>query len=450
MKFAVIVAVIAALAAAQPHGHSHRHGSRSLSKRSLVKAAVYAPGPVETVIVYELDGHKISEQEVRQGIANGTLVWGDDGNLSSSAVATATLTSTPIVEATSAAKPTATSTVQDHSSAPAAPVPSKSPQSQPASANNNGDCPDCDKEFPNGHLPCNRFPSGYGALPLDHLGLAGWAGVQNPGFSGADGFGKIETAPIGTCKDGSCCKPGTYCSYGCSANYLKASWPKLQGTTKESVGGLYCNNDGMLEMADGSIAKTLCVKGTDKVTVKIRNKLNKPVSICRTDYPGKLITSTEGETIPLTVGPGEEAVVATPDESKYYHHFGKETSAQYYINPAGVSEKDACWWTDGSKPQGNWAPVNLGAGYGGDGGHYAYISLQPNRPTTNAELDYTVELIADDMDGKCKYANGQYWTGEGYKDSVDGGCTVSTNIFADYDALTQASVELSQIWHPLC
>ena len=44
----------------------------------------------------------------------------------------------------------------------------------------------------------------------------------------------------------------------------------------------------MLEMADGSIGETLCGKGSDKMTVKVQNRLKNSVSFCRTDYPGKL------------------------------------------------------------------------------------------------------------------------------------------------------------------
>jgi hypothetical protein len=93
--------------------------------------------------------------------------------------------------------------------------------------------------------------------------------------------------PHGSCKDGSCCKPGTWCSYGCPNPYLKLSFPKTQGRTGQTIGGLYCNDNGMLEMADGSIGKTMCGRGSTEMTVKVHNKLSKSVSICRTDYPGK-------------------------------------------------------------------------------------------------------------------------------------------------------------------
>ncbi|ORY13198.1 hypothetical protein BCR34DRAFT_276124 [Clohesyomyces aquaticus] len=431
MKVAIVLALAAtSLAVAQPHRHRHAHGTRTVNKRSPMEApVVYVPAATETVVVYELEGHLISEEEVRQGIANGTLLWGDDGNLSSSSsTPAATPTEAPIPTGTPGAKETPaaieSSVVSSTSEAAAYSAPPPSPTAEPQLAapnNNDGSCSDCDKVFPNGTIPCSKFPSGYGALALPHLGLAGWAGVQNPGYSGSDGFADIWTAPHGSCEDGNCCKPGAFCSYGCPTNYLKASWPKRQGVTKQTVGGLYCNPDGMLDMADGSVTDTLCMKGTDKVKVKVQNKLSKPVSICRTDYPG-----TEGETIPLTVEPGQEAEIATPDKDFYYHHFGQETSAQYYINPAGASVEDACWWSDGSKAVGNWAPLNLGSGYGGNGGPYAYVSLAANEPTTDEKLDYTVELVVapnGEMDGKCMYSKGEYWTGSDYSERNPKGCT---------------------------
>jgi hypothetical protein len=120
------------------------------------------------------------------------------------------------------------------------------------------------------------------------MGLGSWIGIQCPGYSGSDGYNDISTVPKGSCQDGSCCKSGSFCSYNCPPGYLKASWPELQGLDGQSLGGLYCNN-GELEMASGSIAKTLCVKGTDQVKVVVQNNLSGCASVCRTDYPGKYL-----------------------------------------------------------------------------------------------------------------------------------------------------------------
>jgi hypothetical protein len=303
MKLLVIATLVAvtAPALAQPHHHSHSHLRRALTKREYVEPAVYLPAPVQTVIVYELDGRPISEDEVRQGLQNGTLVWGDDGNLSSSiATPSATPTPEPVIldepEPTSASSSIKGSPVVIIASSSSA-VPEQEPSSAPTSTSDppasehseySGPCPDCDREFPNGTYSCDVFPTGYGAVSLTNEGLGGWSGIQEPRYRQADGFDDIMTVPTGTCTDGICCTPGRYCSYGCPNPYLKMSFPKMQGKTKQSVGGLYCNENGKLEMADGSIGKTLCGKGSDHMTVKVQNKLSQSVSICRTDYPGRI------------------------------------------------------------------------------------------------------------------------------------------------------------------
>lgn len=67
----------------------------------------------------------------------------------------------------------------------------------------------------------------------------------------------------------------------------------------------------------------------------------------------------------------------------------------------------------------------------------AYISLFPNAPTNpDGKLDFTVELVADDMNGKCKYSNGEYHFGDNYSESSkDKGCTVSSQVPIDRTTL---------------
>lgn len=323
-QYLAILVAAAAVTVAQPHQRNHRHARAHAARMARPDSAVYAPAPVETIIVYELDGRLISEEDARRGIANGTLRWGDDGKLSTSIKLPVALpTSSPAaplgeVKDPVQKQPTTTHIQQLETKAPApstkeapaaavpapssTPTPSSSPASQqvaPAPAPNaspddpndlvdaDGNCASCDKPFPNGVIPCSQFPYGYGAMPLNNEGLGGWSGIQDPVYRGADGFDNIRTVVKGSCSDGSCCTEGTYCSYGCPNPYLKLSFPKKQGKTGQTVGGLYCNDQGMLEMSDGSIGKTLCGKGSNKMTVKVHNKLKNSVSICRTDYPGK-------------------------------------------------------------------------------------------------------------------------------------------------------------------
>lgn len=309
-----IVVAIAAVSIAKPHAHVHRPAHRVFQNVVRHDAIVYAPAAVETIILYELDGHPISEEEVRQGIANGTLVWDDDGILSTSTDGpvvspTATLApehqdqptmgetklQTSIQEFKSQMQEAVPSDARTYIEAIPSATPEPAPVPQPAQflktatelIDQDGNCSECDVEFPNNQIPCNKFPYGYGALPLWHEGLGGWSGIQDPVYRGNDGFDDIRTVIHGSCKDGSCCEPGAFCSYGCPNPYLKLSFPTKQGRTGQTVGGLYCNDNGFLEMADGSLGKTLCGKGSQNMTVKVENKLSHSVSICRTDYPGK-------------------------------------------------------------------------------------------------------------------------------------------------------------------
>jgi hypothetical protein len=329
IRIAILAAVIAT-AAAKPQQHLHRHARAYDVRMARPDSVVYAPVPIETVIVYELEGHLISEAEALQGIANGTLRWGDDGILSTFTNAPITLPTPPPAEVGKPHKhstttmvqsvetdepvetdqpvspteesptdpsPTESSTTEDPTieqptNTPGVPAYSTPPQDvSPEDLNDlvdaNGNCATCDKPFPNGVIPCSQFPYGYGAMPINNEGLGGWSGIQDPVYRGSGGFDNIVTAPTGSCSDGSCCTEGTYCSYGCPNPYLKLSFPKKQGKTGQTVGGLYCNDQGMLEMADGSIGETLCGQGSTKMTVKVQNRLKKSVSFCRTDYPGK-------------------------------------------------------------------------------------------------------------------------------------------------------------------
>jgi hypothetical protein len=326
------IAAVASVTAAKPRAYVHRHAHDKRNVHARADNVVYAPVAIETVIKYVLDGHDISADEVRLGIANGTLEWGSDGNLSSSvkvALAIATPAPSPVVEQKPQpaaeepqdSKPAAAApkTADDKPAQPPAPQPAEqpvekpkesspakytpkpSPEAKPSSdvdtslktaaqlVDKDGHCASCDIEFPNGKIPCSEFPYGYGAMPIQHEGLGGWSGIQDPGYRGGDGYSDIRTVVSGSCKDGSCCTPGTFCSYGCANPYLKLSFPKKQGVTGQSVGGLYCNDEGMLEMADGSLGKTLCGPSSKSMTVKVHNNLKKFVSICRTDYPGKRV-----------------------------------------------------------------------------------------------------------------------------------------------------------------
>jgi hypothetical protein len=158
--------------------------------------------------------------------------------------------------------------------------------------------------------------------------------------------------------------------------------------------------------------ETLCVAGVQALSVQ--NTLSSAVCICRTDYPG-----TESETLPTCVNPGETVQLANPDGDTYYQWEGKTTSAQYYINPAGVDVSTACTWGSADTDAGNWAPMNLGLGYKSG---LTYASIFPNTPTTDATLDYNVRY--DGASSECSWdaSAGTYKSSSGDSSS---GCTVS-------------------------
>jgi hypothetical protein len=324
---AILVAVVA-VTIAKPHGHAHRRAHGIVDRDARPDMTVYAPAVIQTITKFELEGHDISEDEVRRGLLNGTLQWARDGTLSTLTRDSVTLPTQPPPSSSSLKQEAQPQSVEVQSgfAVPTAKPAEQSPKpqvkpvqpvekpSQPPSVeatpspspvagassqidttpktadqlvDKDGKCSSCNNEFPSGTIPCSIFPIGYGAMPIKHEGLGGWSGIQDPGSRSDVGFDDIRTVVSGSCDNGSCCTPGTFCSYACPNPYLKLSFPKKQGATGQSVGGLYCNEKGMLEMADGSLGKTLCGPDSPHMKVKVQNKLQKSVSICRTDYPGE-------------------------------------------------------------------------------------------------------------------------------------------------------------------
>jgi hypothetical protein len=268
-----------------------------------------------------------------------------------------------------------------------------------------------DADFPSGDLDCSTFPSAYGAVAADWLNLNGWTGIQKtPSYSVADtAISYIETAVSGGCTANS------FCSYACPAGYQKSQWPSAQGATGQSIGGLYCNSNGKLELSRTNVTK-ICTAGVGGV--KIKNKLSKHVAICRTDYPG-----TESETVALSAGSGSTVDVTCPNSADYYTWQGSKTTAQYYINPSGYSVEEGCKWGSASSTPnwGNWAPVNLGVGQDTYG--IKYLSLFQNAPTNpDGVLDFNIKITGD-FSGSCAYTNGKFYkNGEESKS----GCTIGS------------------------
>lgn len=422
----VLLGAAAVASAAQPHrhGHQHFHKEKRAPVPEPVADYVTVPGPTE--IVYVLNGEPISESEVQQGIKNGTLVFANNGQLSpASPKAYAPPTYAPKPTSTSVYVPPTTKAAPP----PPPPPPPKEKPSAPAPPTYGGDgswgdgATGIDADFPDGELSCDEFPSKYGAVAVDWTGLGGWTGIQCPESSESGGYSNIRTVT-----SGGKCEEGSYCSYACPPGYQKAQWPTTQGSTGQSVGGIQCKN-GKLHLTNPDMSRKLCMRGTDKVQVKVKNTLNKNVAVCRTDYPG-----TESETVPVDTQPGATSELTCPDADNYYKWQGGSTSAQYYVNPAGVSVENACQWGSADNPWGNFAPMNLGVGYSNGA---AWLSIFQNAPTTDAKLDFCVEIVGDGISGKCKYSNGQYCGGaDGTSCSSTTGCTVSVKLMMGRTCLT--------------
>jgi hypothetical protein len=404
IKSAVAAAVVVGVAA-QPHNHGHRHlhaknHARSpVEKRDTVIVTKVVEGP--TVVVYELDGQRVDAAQAEDGISKGLYVVMGSSQPTFSAPPPAVTTSKASTDLggeffEKATTTTSTSTTPTTTSTPT-PKKSTSAAPQPVATGINVD-------FPSGKVKCDKVPTEYGAIEVPWVGTNGWTTLANIGtWIKGVAISKIESPTSGTCE------PNMMCSYACPPGYEKSQWPEEQGASGQSVGGLWCNADGYLELTRPSHPK-ICEPGAGGVYV--RNELSGNAAVCRTDYPGN-----EAMVIPLDTSPGNTYPLTNPDSSTYYVWEGKPTTAQYYVNNMGVAVEDACVWNSGPYPTsaGNWAPTNIGVGKSSDG--ITYISIFPNSPTSTAVLNFDIEITGD-ISGTCSLKKGVY--------SGNNGCTVRT------------------------
>ncbi|EEH11584.1 cell wall synthesis protein [Histoplasma capsulatum G186AR] len=423
MKLAIsvvlTVAAAGSLAAAQSHRHNH-HRHPHVKRSPDPTDVVVVPGP--TVYAYEFEGELISKSQACDGIQEGALQWADPDNAKNACDPQPSVT--PPKAAEFYEKPTTTHPAPSASSDPPKdqgpnldlpevklPLPIPKAPSPPQSGAG------VEQDFPDGQISCSNFPAEYGAISLDWLGLGGWSGIQYVTVQGS------SVTDIRTGIHGDKCEDGAMCSYACGPGYQKSQWPSTQGSTGQSVGGLKCSG-GKLYLTNPGLSKKLCMKGVGGVQVK--NTMSQVVAVCRTDYPG-----TESETVPLSVGGGSITELTCPDSGNYYTWQGKGTSAQYYVNPKGVTIQEGCQWGDGSRPIGNFAPINLGVGRS-DG--TIFLSIFQNAPTTNAKLDFSIKIEGSNLSGACSYKNGMFHDATG---SNPNGCTVgvtggtATYVFSD-------------------
>ncbi|GAV53651.1 hypothetical protein ZYGR_0AK01530 [Zygosaccharomyces rouxii] len=246
-------------------------------------------------------------------------------------------------------------------------------------------------DFQDGTISCSDFGISKfdGVVSLDWVNKNGWASVMDMNGNTADS-----------------CQDGYYCSYACSPGMSKTQWPSNQPGDGKSVGGLLCKNGKLYRT--NTDANSLCE--SDQGGSSVVNKKDQSIAMCRTDYPG-----SEDMVIPTVVDGGSTQPLSVVKEDSYYQWQGKKTSTQYYVNNAGVSKEDGCVWSNSGSGKGNWAPLVVGSGYTNG---ITYLSIMPN-PNNKDSPNFNVKIEGDNVDGDCKYENGQF-SGSG-----SDGCTAA-------------------------
>lgn len=403
MKYFSVAAAIFMLSGALGAGVHHAHDAE---KRAVEHQLLYQVIEVDqngnTVSAYQTGGAAPTTSEAGPAPAAPTTSEAAPAVTTSSEPAPAVTTSSqvaPVVTSSSEAPAPATTTSSafvETSSSSSAPAPSSSSSgggSSSGSGDLNGDLSENEtpQDFEDGTVSCSDFPSGNGVLSLDWLGFGGWSGIENSdGSTGGD------------------CKEGALCSYACQPGMSKTQYPSEQPSNGVSKGGLECKNGKLYRTNKDE--KALCAWG--KGTAKIVSEIGQSVAVCRTDYPG-----TENMVIPTVVEAGGTQPLTVVDEDTYYRWQGGKTSAQYYVNNAGVSVEDGCNWGSQGSGKGNWAPVEFGAGATNG---QSWLSLIPN-PNNREAANFNVKIVADGdstVSGKCVYENGKFNGG-------GDGCTVT-------------------------
>lgn len=292
------------------------------------------------------------------------------------------------------------------------PAPSVLPSSPGNDCGVQGVKEDLEREFPSGELSCSQFPDGYGPIQLPWLKNKGWSGIQNvPDYQPGS---KKDIVQIRTAPPEEGCTKNSMCSYACPPGWQKSQWPAEQGSKGESIGGLFCDSNGKLQLTRPS-SKTLCERGVGGILAE--NKLDRNVTLCRTDYPGIEIMG-----LPTVVCPGKVVEVTNPKQAEFMWRGGK-TSAHYYLNPAGVDKENACVW-DNPNPElkdrtGDKAPVVLGAGYDEDI-KTTFLSVASNNERSAIDYKIVIKDGSRKRSPLCEYEEPDPKAGKP--------CTVSVNV----------------------
>ncbi|CDK29744.1 unnamed protein product [Kuraishia capsulata CBS 1993] len=190
------------------------------------------------------------------------------------------------------------------------------------------------------------------------------------------------------------CSSGTWCPFACPPGQLMNQWDS--SVTSYSYpgsqhGGLYCNDDGELEVPYSD--RDYCVDG--KKTVSVKNTAGDEVAFCQTVLPGN-----EAMLIPTSVKAGDSQVLAVPGTD-----YWASTSAHYYVNPPGVSTDDGCVWGSTANPYGNWSPYVAGMNMDDSGNTYVKVGWNPvyfedSSPFKDQNPSFGLKVTCDD-ESKC-------------------------------------------------
>jgi hypothetical protein len=122
--------------------------------------------------------------------------------------------------------------------------------------------------------------------------------------------------------------------------------------------------------------------------------------------------------VPLVAEPGTTSTLTVPDASTSYHWRGGPSSAQYYVNNAGIDVEQGCVWGPPNGGRGNWSPIVVGAGFS-EGKTWLSIS-QNNLNSDPANFNMKIVPVGNaKLSQDCRYEDGKFSTG----DKV--GCTVA-------------------------
>ncbi|RDA88737.1 hypothetical protein CP532_4067 [Ophiocordyceps camponoti-leonardi (nom. inval.)] len=257
-------------------------------------------------------------------------------------------------------------------------------------------------------LKCSEFPSAkHKTVPLNWLSkTAPWSSLQNVGTGWNANMPRIEV-------DGACsaCQPGCMCAYACEPGWAETQWPPTHGTKNESIGGLFCNSNGMLELTNPDYG-TLCRRSVGNVA--IQNRMDHVVSTCRTAYPGD-----ESMVVPAIAEPRSLTELWTPLDTEYISPQGGRTSAHYYVNKPGIGREKACVWASDEK-----SPIVIGANVDANT-QLIFLGIAPNKKT-NATLDYNVFISGNITGTKCMYIDGNFYehNGDSKSPPCPEGCTI--------------------------